>query len=385
MAVPIYYNIKNVAVRWPTSIITALTIGLAIFMLIVSFAILEGLENAKAKTGNPDNILILQRGATRINQSFIKKEHYNILANMPGVQKKESLSLIAPEIVTLMHTPRSLESATQAFIRLRGVNFPVAKAQKNITIIKGKKFKPGLNEIMVGKYLAEKFPSLDIGGKIKIGTISWTITGHFDAEGPSYNIEIWGDVEQIFANSKMKKYSAISATLKDPGTFPGIKAKLESVKQLNVSAVREQEYYHKQIEETINNFSWLGLIIITLMSIGAFFTTINTIYGMVEGRIKETAVLRVIGYSKLSIYICFIIESCFITLLGGLLGLIAAFPLNHLPVIKWQALSEISYNISITPKVIIVAIIVSIILGIISGLFPAWKASRLRMSEVLKK
>ena len=47
----------------------------------------------------------------------------------------------------------------------------------------------------------------------------------------------------------------------------------------------------------------------------------NTMYAAVARRSKEIGTLRVLGFSRFSILLCFILESGMISLLGGALGL----------------------------------------------------------------
>lgn len=385
MPLPISYNIKNLAVRWNSSLITALTIGLAIFILAVSFAIVEGLDKAKGKAGRAENILILQSGPKRISESALSKEALSYIATMSGIKRQDGIPLVAPEIVTLINTPRALEPTDQVFIRLRGIDPKIARMQKDFELIRGEIVRPGVNELMAGKQLAEKFPGLALGKKVKLGKGEWTVVGHFSATGPGYDIELWGDVEQIFADSGTYTYNAVTMTLEDAGKFPEIERELKSDKRFQLSAYRENEYYAKIIDEEIDIFYTLGIFIFLVMATGAFFTTVNTVYGMVESRIREMAVLRTIGFSKFSVYVCFLVESCIITIAGGVLGILLLLPLDDFPVTKWQVLSEISYNLVITPKIALSAVAISALLGVIGGFLPAWKASRLNMAEILRK
>ncbi len=385
MAIPLTYNIKNVVVRWNSSFITALTIGLAVFILAISFAVREGLEEARKNVGSSANILVLQEGTRRFPSSFLSKETFYLISSLSGIKSQNQLVLAAPEIVSLMNTPRSLGATNQAFVRLRGVHPQIAQFQKNITITKGRIFRTGLNEIMIGQNLADKFPQLEVGKEIELGQQNWKVVGHFTALGPGYDIEIWVDVEQALSNFKMNSYNAIVVTLEKPENFDKVKKELEENKAFKVSVYQEKAYYESRIDGTIQVFQFLAILIFSLMSIAGFFSTINTMYGMVSSRTQEIATLRAIGFSKIAIYFCIIIESCFITFCGGIIGILLLIPLNNFSITKWQTLSEISYNITITPKVVFFAIGVSLVLGVIGGFLPAWTAARLKVAEVLRK
>ena len=64
MALPITYNIRNVLVRWRTTLFTILgvTLVVAVYVLLQSMA--AGIEKSSASTGDPRNVLIVRKGST---------------------------------------------------------------------------------------------------------------------------------------------------------------------------------------------------------------------------------------------------------------------------------------------------------------------------------
>ena len=78
-----------------------------------------------------------------------------------------------------------------------------------------------------------------------------------------------------------------------------------------------------------------------------------------------------LGAKKSTILAEFLVESAFLCIIGGLIGLILMFLLTKL------ATALLVFPISISPPIIAIAIFISIIAGIIAGIIPATKAARL--------
>jgi len=64
MAIPLSYNLRNLAVRKTTTLMTALGIALTVAVLVAVLALAGGLRTAFESTGNPLNVLVMRKGAT---------------------------------------------------------------------------------------------------------------------------------------------------------------------------------------------------------------------------------------------------------------------------------------------------------------------------------
>lgn len=62
--VPLGYNLRNLAVRWPIAVLTAITFTVVIFLLIFMLAIVNGMDRLTQGTGQPGNVMVLADGTT---------------------------------------------------------------------------------------------------------------------------------------------------------------------------------------------------------------------------------------------------------------------------------------------------------------------------------
>ncbi len=128
----------------------------------------------------------------------------------------------------------------------------------------------------------------------------------------------------------------------------------------------------------------IGTILIAILS-AVFFTILlvagNTMAQSVRERTMELGVLKAMGFTNERVLALVLAESCFITLLGGTLGLVAA----------WVFTLGGSPNPAILPVFYLpthylgLGMILVIALGFIAGLLPAWNAMRLQIAEALRR
>jgi len=128
------------------------------------------------------------------------------------------------------------------------------------------------------------------------------------------------------------------------------------------------------------------LFLVVLMSVGACFAAMNTMYAAVSNRTREIGTLRALGFSRASILLSFLIEAVLLALIGGGIGSLLALPVNGISTgsANFVTFSEITYNFRITFPLVVTALALSGILGVLGGFFPARTAARLPIIEALR-
>jgi ABC-type antimicrobial peptide transport system permease subunit len=112
----------------------------------------------------------------------------------------------------------------------------------------------------------------------------------------------------------------------------------------------------------------------------------NTMYAAVARRTKEIGTLRVLGFSRISILIAFLLESVAIALIGAAIGIVLALPLNFVSTgtSNWVTFSEIAFNFRVTLDLMLSALIFGGIIGFVGSLLPSIRASRFKIVDALR-
>ncbi len=109
----------------------------------------------------------------------------------------------------------------------------------------------------------------------------------------------------------------------------------------------------------------------------------NIMLVSITERTKEIGLRKAIGATNWQIMRQFLLEAIFLTLIGGLIGLVSGIFISFLVYITLSALG-ISWVFSISWLAIFLAIFISILIGLVFGFFPAKKASQLSPIEALR-
>lgn len=385
MALPLKYNIRNIIVRKGSTLATAFTIGLTVAVFLMVMALARGIDLTLASSGEPLNVIVLREGSTAELTSSLSRENFNDLIYLDGVQREGDTPLATAEQVTLIYKPRKGMSQGSN-VTVRGVGPMSFKLRSGFQTIAGREFQPGQTEAVVSKRIAERFQGLDIGDKFRIQTTDYTVVGLFDSAGKAFESEIWVDINSLVSTTKQPEYSSVLLRAKDQSALTALTNRITNDQKLHLKAVSERVFYEDQQGATSGALKILAGFIAVIMAVGAGFAGMNTMYAAVARRTKEIGTLRVLGFSRLSILAAFLLESVAIALIGAVIGILLALPLNFVSTgtSNWVTFSEIAFNFRVTFDLMLLALIFGAVIGLIGSLLPSIRASRYKIVDALR-
>ncbi|MGA2628739.1 MAG: ABC transporter permease [Terriglobia bacterium] len=385
MAIPLKYNLRNIAVRRTTTAMTAFSITLTVTVFVVLMALAQGLQSSLTATGNPLNLMVLRDGSQSETQSSVQRDALQTLRYLEGIAKNEKGEpRVSPELVVLINLPR--RNQTQGSnVTIRGLGPEGFTLRNNFKLVEGREFKSGLREVIVSKRIAERFQNCSLGDKLKVAKGYWTVVGVFDAGNTAYASEIWTDADGLGQDFDRDAYSSVFIRATDTAALNRLKQQVTDDRRLHQKAQTELEYYERQTRSA-GPIKFLGIFIAALMAVGASFAAMNTMYAAVARRTKEIGALRVVGFSRGSILLSFIIESVIIAAIGGFLGCMLALPINGVSTgtTNFATFSELAFSFRVTPQLLLQGMIFSVIMGFLGGLFPAWRAAHENIVTALR-
>src|SRR3970282_2556183 len=74
MAIPLKYNLRNLAVRRTTTAMTAFSITLTVTVFVILMALAQGLQISLTATGHALNLLVLREGSQSETQSSVQRD-----------------------------------------------------------------------------------------------------------------------------------------------------------------------------------------------------------------------------------------------------------------------------------------------------------------------
>ena len=385
LAIPISYNLRNLTARKTTTAMTALGIALTVAVLLSVSALVQGLRTSLAASGNPLQVLVLRKGGTAELNSVITRTAYQDILARPGIAHDEAGRPMASlEVVTVI-VLESKENPSGININLRGLTPMGFRLRDEVKLTAGRMFRPGHREIVAGRSLVSRY-GVHLGQKLRFGRGEWEVTGIMDGGRTSANSEVFADLNQLAADQN--RSTALSSVLLRAESRDGVQTlinDLETDRRLNVDAMTEPAYYAQQTSSAMP-IQALGTFVALIMSIGSSFAAMNTMYAAVARRSSEIGTLRVLGFSRRSILLAFLLESTLLSLIGGFLGCLLVLPLNGLEtgVGSFVTFSELTFSFHITPQVMLTGVLFALVMGVLGGILPAASAARKQILSALK-
>ncbi|HTP86126.1 MAG TPA: ABC transporter permease [Bryobacteraceae bacterium] len=386
MPIPISYNVRNLAVRRVTTVMTALGTALSVAVLVSVMALVQGLHTSFEIAGNPNDILVMRKGSTSELTSVITRANFQDIKTMPGIVKDAKTEPMASlEMVTIINLADP--NGQDMNVNVRGITPVGFDMRDHVHLAQGRWFQPGRREAVMGKSLADRFPSARIGSTLRFGRANgtWTVVGVLDGGRSVFNGEIWVDLNQISADDRRADYLSSVLLRAEPGQADSLMRALEHDARFNVLAQPEQQYYAAQMVNA-RPIQFMGILVAIIMAVGSVFAAMNTMYAAVARRSAEIGTLRVLGFSKASVLTSFVIESVFLAILGGAIGCILALPLNYIntDVGSFTTWSHFTFNFNVNTTVMLYGMFFALFIGAAGGFLPARNAAKRQIIAALK-
>ncbi|MEQ1853529.1 MAG: ABC transporter permease [Chthoniobacteraceae bacterium] len=386
MALPLNYSLRNVFIRWRSTLATVLGVAAVVFVWVLMQSLAAGLEKAAASTGDPRNLLVVRKGSDSESTSQITLE------NLRAIQYAEEIArdpdgqpLVSADTLVVAYLERSSSVGGGANVIFRGISKMGPALRPQVRLADGRWFEPGKREATVSLRLAQRFAGMSTGNEIKLGARTLTVVGHFDAGGSAFDSEAWMDADEARSIFNRDNYASLLIRPTDASAGARLVKRLESDRRLVVRVVPEVAYYAEQTK-TAGPIRWGGNLIATVMSIGAVLAAMNTMYASIGARTREIGTLRVLGFRRRSIVAAILIEGACLALIGGIIGGAVSLGLDgyRTGTFNFQTFSESVFELTITVPIVLKGLVFAAAVGVLGAFLPAMRASRMPVIMALK-
>jgi len=389
MKVPFKYIYRSLFARKLTTFLTILGISLVSFLFCGVLMLADGITKVLTSTGEFDNVMILQKDKSSEVESSLTPDQADRIEELEGIVFDDSLGeqMLAPELVVSLQLENKEEKLKN--LTLRGVVEASTYLRRNFRLIDGDLFEMGLPTCIVGRIVAEKIKNCQIGDSIKINNDYYQVNGIFETGGTLYDSEIWADIYSLTDsyNRSGTAGSIILARIEKPDQYELFDSIVENIPDLEVSVVRETNYYERQTEFSTRFLKVLGFFICIVFALGATIGAMITMYSAVANRINEIATMRALGFHRKSILAAFLLESVSIGIIGAVVGITAA---SSLQLFEMQMFSTVGFfgefylRMTLTMFTVMLTFGFAILMGLLGGVLPSVRASRMKILDAFR-
>jgi putative ABC transport system permease protein len=253
----------------------------------------------------------------------------------------------------------------------------------------------GRNVIIIGAEVAEAlFPGKNpIGRSVKVFGLRMDVIGLMQKSG-----------DNIFGNSNDKSafipinFARNVIDLRGVGSSIVIRAKdgvsndelkdeitgvMRSIRKLKPAAednfaINEMDIINRGFDQLFGVIAIVGWIIGGFSLLVGGFGIANIMFVSVKERTSQIGIQKSLGAKNYFVLLQFLIEAVFLSVMGGIVGLLIVFSIALI------ISNTTSFEMLLSFKNVMLGLVVSAFIGLVSGFIPAWSASRLDPVEAMR-
>jgi ABC-type lipoprotein release transport system permease subunit len=361
------YTLLNIVKSPGKAFQLMLSAALVFLLLFAAMAFENGMHESLDLSGDPKNVMLLGTGSEEsVERSEIPPESLSAAQALRGLDQAFGRPSVSPEVIY----NASIEvEGREAEAILRGVTRTAIQVYPQFALSEGRF--PGSGEVCVGKLAHQKLgmeeSDLRVGQTIVFEGQEFMVSGHFTAPGSVMESEIWMSLGDIMALTQRDRYSSITLRL-DKAQFDDVDLMVKRRQDLQISAIREQDYYAK-LSDFYAPIRWMAWLTAWLIASGAIFGAMNSCFASLEGRKREFATLQAIGFTPWRLFGAMLVESCLLHLGAFLLAaLLATFTFPKLAL----GFGSIYFSLNIEVDQLLQGLNFALMLSLLVVILPAY-------------
>ncbi|MBI5513451.1 MAG: ABC transporter permease [Deltaproteobacteria bacterium] len=382
------YSVRSLLARKTTSLLTAVGLGLVVFVFAAVLMLAHGIERTLGRAGADDVAIVLRDGSDAEMSSSIEVVSVGLITARPEVRTLPDGRPDAVAEVVGVVALEKLGADGVSNVLVRGVDARSLEFRPSARIVEGRAARPGTDEAVVGRAIRGRFAGVDLGQSFELRKNRRVrIVGVLSDGGSAYESEVWADIDGVRAAfGREGLVCSVRVRLQSEGRFETLARALDTDRQLAVMVRRETRFYEEQSQGMAKFIKALGLLVAVFFSLGAMIGAMITMHAAVARRGREIGTLRALGFSRLRILTAFLVESVVLSVGGGVLGAGAALGLRfaRFSIVNFTSWSEVVFEFTPTPKILVVSLVFAAVMGLLGGLFPAVRAARSNVLEALR-
>ena len=374
-------NLAGIPARLGLVCTIVIGVACAVGVLVSMLAIGVGARREAMGNVRADRVTLLSADAPVPNQSSIAKDAASLIHELPGIRRNARGEPIAVSQLTVFVQARSKVDNAPIGFPITGVTPGLTDLLPELHLTAGRLFQPGLRELIASNKCSQQFADFTVGDKRHIRGGEWLIVGNFDLGQTQGNCTVFADADTILSAFGRNTFSQVDAMLQTEASFSELARAVEANPTLHAVAKHQAQVVEENTRQFNGILNFISYFVGSIMALAATVGAANSLYAIVDGRRRELATLRALGFDSVAIVASMLLESIFLALPGALIGALVAWVLfNGLLASPFGA----SFRLAVTPSLALLGLGWALAMGVLSGLLPAVRASRVPVTVALR-
>lgn len=372
------YVVKSLWRHRARTLLTVSGTAVALFVFCFIGSVQQGLLALTAGEEAGRTLIVFQENRFCPLSSRLPQDYDTTIAKLPSVQ----------DVIPIKVFTNNCRASLDAIV-FQGMPPTKLKAWRDVNLTSGNwsAYERQDDAALVGINVASR-RSLSVGDKFTIGDISVVVQGIFQSTVAAENDLIFTHLDflqRARGANDVGTVTQLEVHLRDTGDPDTIAKQIDQEFRTGpvATTTRTKGMFQADtladLAELIGFVHWLGYACVGLVLSLVATTTVMS----VQDRIKEHAVLQTLGLRPLRVFRLVLIESVFLSSLGGILGVIGSALLLSL---SGMSVAAEGVTIAFEPSYVLAAqgILIAFAVGILAGLAPGWHASQSEIVPALR-
>jgi putative ABC transport system permease protein len=370
--------VRGLTRRPVPSIAAVMGVTIAVTVMFAIFALLAGLKHTVASSGSPQIAVAVAGGADSELNSKISLEQIRLLEEIPsGIRKGPSGPIVSPELYVIVSMPRATgQPLANVPLRGMGPNGPLVRPAFHLKF--GRLMHTGTAEVIVSDAMVSRFPQLKVGAILRLRGRDWRVVGIFTAGGTVYESEVWGDLATVESYyGRTDDIQSVRMLLNGAAAIRQVQDANAADERLQLDIVPEDFYFARQAAATTHFAQFLAWPLALVLAAAAAAGAMNALYASVAQRARETAVLRILGFGRISIIVGGLVESLVLALSAAATATLLSYLLFEgvASVTVSSGFTQMIFRFHISLYSIAQCVSLAVLIGFVGGVLPAVRSA----------
>jgi putative ABC transport system permease protein len=264
---------------------------------------------------------------------------------------------------------------------LAGVGPGITDYAPEFHLTSGRLFKPGLRELIASNVCALRYAEFARGDKRRMRGGDWEVVGNFDIGHAGGICVVFADAEVVLSAFGRDNYNQINVRLESPERLTELTNSIKANPTLHVVVKSEAELTEESAKQLNAILYFVSYFVGSIMAVAATLGAANSLYAVVDGRRRELATLRALGFRSVPIIASMMTEAILLALPGALLGVGLAWLLfNGLTASPFG----VTFQLAVTAPIAAIGISWALAMGVVGGVLPALRAARVPVTAAFR-
>jgi putative ABC transport system permease protein len=372
-------NLAGIPERLGLACTIVIGVTCAVAVLVSMLAMGVGARQEAMGNVSPNRATLTSVDAPSPLQSSVAQDAAPLIRDLPGIRRNAEGKPIVVFQATVFVQARSKIDGAQTGFPLIGMTPGFPEYQPELHITAGRWYNSGLRELIASNKCVRQYTDFDVGARRHMRGGDWLVVGNFELA--STVCLVFADGDTILSAFGRNSYNQANVMLQSPEAFADLSNAVKANPSLHLKVQHEAEIFEHNMQQLNGILNFVSYFVGAIMALAATIGAANSLYAIVDGRRRELAILRAVGFNSAPIIAAVVTESVLLALPGALIGALVAWLLfNGLLTSPFGA----SFQMAVTPSLALLGLGWAFGIGVIGGLLPALRAARVPVTDAMR-